>query len=73
MKEYIYDIDFEMAKKREKEVRHDVMSHMYILLECRQNELCRIIHLGATSAYVGDDPNLIQIKEGLAQKYWQSK
>ena len=65
MKEHIYDIDFEMAKKREKEVRHDVMAHVYTF-GMQVKSAMPIIHLGATSAYVGDNTDLIQIKEGLA-------
>ena len=65
MKEHIYDIDFEMAKKREKEVRHDVMAHVYTF-GMQAKSAMPIIHLGATSAYVGDNTDLIQIKEGLA-------
>ena len=65
MKEHIYDIDFEIAKKREKEVRHDVMAHVYTF-GMQAKSAMPIIHLGATSAYVGDNTDLIQIKEGLA-------
>lgn len=65
MKAHIYDIDFDMAKKREKEVRHDVMAHVYTF-GMQAKSAMPIIHLGATSAYVGDNTDLIQIKEGLA-------
>ncbi len=58
------DINFEDAKKREKEVRHDVMSHVYAYgLQCPQAK--GIIHLGATSCYVGDNTDLIIMTEGL--------
>ncbi len=66
MKEHIYDINYETAKAREKIVRHDVMSHIYAY-----GELCPkakpIIHLGATSCFVGDNTDIIQMKEGLLQ------
>ena len=65
MKKYINDIDFETAKKREKEVRHDVMAHVYTF-GTQAKSAMPIIHLGATSAYVGDNTDLIQIKEALA-------
>lgn len=64
MKNNIDKIDFEMAKKREKEVRHDVMAHVYTF-GMQAKSAMPIIHLGATSAYVGDNTDLIQIKEGL--------
>ena len=58
------DINFEDAKEREKEVRHDVMSHVYAYgLQCPQAK--GIIHLGATSCYVGDNTDLIIMTEGL--------
>ncbi len=58
------DINYEAAQAREKETRHDVMSHVYAYgLQCPKAR--GIIHLGATSAYVGDNTDLIQIKDGL--------
>ena len=58
------NIDFEMARQREKEVRHDVMAHVYTFGKaCPKAE--PIIHLGATSAFVGDNTDLIQMREGL--------
>ncbi|MCI8348218.1 MAG: adenylosuccinate lyase [Firmicutes bacterium] len=64
MKAHIYDIDYDMAAKREAEVRHDVMAHIYTF-----GEVCRsakpIIHLGATSCYVGDNTDIILQKEAL--------
>ncbi len=66
LKAHIYDINYETAKAREKVVRHDVMSHIYAY-----GELCPkakpIIHLGATSCFVGDNTDVIQMKEGLIQ------
>ena len=64
LKEHIYDINYEDAEKREKETRHDVMSHVYAYgLQCPKAK--PIIHLGATSAFVGDNTDIIQISEGL--------
>ena len=58
------DINYEDAKKREAEVRHDVMSHVYAYgLQCPKAK--GIIHLGATSCYVGDNTDLIIMPEGL--------
>lgn len=64
LKGHIYDINYEDAEKREKETRHDVMSHVYAYgLQCPKAK--PIIHLGATSAYVGDNTDVIQMSEGL--------
>lgn len=58
------DINYEEAKKREKEVRHDVMSHVYAYgLQCPKAK--GIIHLGATSCYVGDNTDIIVMNEAL--------
>ena len=58
------DINYEVAEAREKEVRHDVMSHVYAYgVQCPKAK--GIIHLGATSAYVGDNTDIIQIREAL--------
>ena len=52
------------AQRRERECRHDVMSHVYAYgLQCPSAK--GIIHLGATSAYVGDNTDLIQMQQGL--------
>jgi len=60
------DINYEQAEAREKIVRHDVMSHVYAYgLQCPEAK--GIIHLGATSAYVGDNTDLIQFKQGLTE------
>ena len=64
MKAHIYDIDFERAAQIEKEVRHDVMAHVHTFGEQCPNAM-PIIHLGATSAYVGDNTDLIVMREGL--------
>ena len=58
------DINYDVAKAREKEVRHDVMSHVYAYgQQCPKAK--GIIHLGATSCYVGDNTDLILMTEAL--------
>ena len=58
------DINYEVAKQREKEVRHDVMSHVYAYgVQCPGAK--GIIHLGATSCYVGDNTDIIIMTEAL--------
>ncbi|MGL4534695.1 MAG: adenylosuccinate lyase [Fusobacteriaceae bacterium] len=64
MKRELYNIDFEMANIQEKKLRHDVMAHVHTF-GIAAKEAMPIIHLGATSAYVGDNTDLIQIKNGL--------
>ncbi|MGM0508130.1 MAG: adenylosuccinate lyase [Fusobacteriota bacterium] len=64
MKKYVNNIDYDLAKKKEKEFRHDVMAHVHTF-GAQAESAKGIIHLGATSAYVGDNTDLIQIKEGL--------
>lgn len=62
MQENCENINFEVAQAREKEVRHDVMSHIYAFSkQCPKAE--PIIHLGATSCYVGDNTDVIIIRE----------
>jgi len=57
-------VNYEDAVRRERETRHDVMSHVYAFgLQCPRAK--PIIHLGATSAFVGDNTDLVQIREGL--------
>ena len=64
LKSHIYDINYDVAKAREKEVRHDVMSHVYAYgQQCPK--AAGIIHLGATSCYVGDNTDVIIMTEGL--------
>ena len=56
------DINYDVAEAREKEVRHDVMSHVYAYgVQCPKAE--PIIHLGATSCYVGDNTDIVIFKE----------
>ena len=58
------DINYEVAQEREKLVRHDVMSHVYAYgVQCPKAK--PIIHLGATSCYVGDNTDIITMAEGL--------
>lgn len=64
MESHITDIDYETARRREKEVRHDVMAHVYTFGKAAP-KAAGIIHLGATSAYVGDNTDIIQLREGL--------
>ena len=60
----INNIDFELAEKKESEFRHDVMAHIHTFgVACPK--AMPIIHLGATSCYVGDNTDLIQMKESL--------
>jgi len=61
---HIEDIDFEMAAAREKEVRHDVMAHVYTYGKAAP-KAAGIIHLGATSCYVTDNADLILYRDGL--------
>ena len=64
LKAHAEDINYEVAKEREKEVRHDVMSHVYAYgVQCPKAK--GIIHLGATSCYVGDNTDIILMTEGL--------
>lgn len=61
---YMDDINYEVAEAREKEVRHDVMAHVFAYGEQAQKAK-PIIHLGATSCYVGDNTDLIIMYEAL--------
>ena len=64
LKAHADDINFDVAKAREKEVRHDVMSHVYAYgVQCPNAK--GIIHLGATSCYVGDNTDIIVMTEAL--------
>ena len=64
MKKYKDDVNYDVAEAREKEVRHDVMSHVYAF-GMQAKEAMPIIHLGATSCYVTDNAELLILKEGL--------
>ncbi|MEG0721034.1 MAG: lyase family protein, partial [Lachnospiraceae bacterium] len=64
LKEHQEDINYEVAKEREKIVRHDVMAHVYAYgQQCPKAK--GIIHLGATSCYVGDNTDIILMAEAL--------
>ena len=64
LKTHADDINYDVAKAREKEVRHDVMSHVYAYgVQCPKAK--GIIHLGATSCYVGDNTDIIVMAEAL--------
>jgi adenylosuccinate lyase len=64
METNINNIDFELAAKYEKEFRHDVMAHVHTY-----GDICKsarpIIHLGATSAYVGDNTDILQMRDAI--------
>ena len=64
MKEHIFDIDYEVCEEYEKKFRHDVMAHIHAY-----GDQCPtakgIIHLGATSCYVGDNTDIVIMKEAL--------
>ncbi len=64
LRAHIYDLNYDVAAEREKEVRHDVMAQVYAY-----GVLCPkakgIIHLGATSCYVGDNTDILIMREGL--------
>ncbi len=65
LKEHAEDINYEVAEAREKIVRHDVMSHVYAYgQQCPKAK--GIIHLGATSCYVGDNTDIIVMRDALA-------
>jgi adenylosuccinate lyase len=64
LKAHAEDINYDVARAREKEVRHDVMSHVYAYgQQCPKAK--GIIHLGATSCYVGDNTDIIIMTEAL--------
>ncbi len=64
LKAHADDINYDVAKAREKECRHDVMSHVYAYgVQCPKAK--GIIHLGATSCYVGDNTDIIVMNEAL--------
>ena len=64
MKAHADDINYDVAEERERQVRHDVMSHVYAFgVQCPKAK--GIIHLGATSCYVGDNTDIIVMTEAL--------
>ena len=64
MRAHLEDIDYTFAAEMEKKFRHDVMSHVHTFGQCAP-EAMPIIHLGATSCFVGDNADLIQLKLGM--------
>lgn len=66
MRAHIYDIDYALAAEKEAAVRHDVMAHVLTYGECCPKAKS-IIHLGATSCYVGDNTDIIQMRTALLQ------
>ena len=65
LRAHLDDINYEDAERREREIRHDVMSHIYAY-GLQAPSAKGIIHLGATSAYVTDNTDILQMREGLA-------
>lgn len=64
MKDNCENINYDTAEKKEKEIRHDVMSHVYAFgIQCPK--AAPIIHLGATSCYVGDNTDIIIMKQAM--------
>ena len=64
LQQHITDIDFDCAAQREKEVRHDVMAHVYTYGKAAPSA-AGIIHLGATSCYVTDNADIVLYRDGL--------
>ena len=64
MRANLYNIDFDFAAKKEAEFRHDVMGHVHAFGQVAPTAM-PIIHLGATSCYVGDNTDIVQIREAL--------
>src|SRR6266699_3402073 len=64
LKAHAQDINYEDAERREREIRHDVMSHIYAY-GLQAPSARAIIHLGATSAYVTDNTDILQMTEAL--------
>ena len=64
LEKHIEDIDYDCVKQREKEVRHDVMAHVYAYGKAAPSA-AGIIHLGATSCYVTDNADLVIYRDGL--------
>jgi len=62
MEKYVHDINYDVANAREKEVRHDVMAHVYAFGQ-QAKSAAGIIHLGATSCFVTDNTDIILIRD----------
>uniref|UniRef100_A0A672FV24 Adenylosuccinate lyase n=1 Tax=Salarias fasciatus TaxID=181472 RepID=A0A672FV24_SALFA len=63
MESHAEDIDFAMAAEEERKLRHDVMAHVHTFAHCCPSA-APIIHLGATSCFVGDNTDLIMLRDG---------
>ncbi|KAG7334903.1 hypothetical protein KOW79_001499 [Hemibagrus wyckioides] len=63
MEDHVEDINFAMAAEEERKLRHDVMAHVHTFAYCCPTA-APIIHLGATSCYVGDNTDLIMLRDG---------
>ena len=64
LRAHLDDIDFEAAERYEREVRHDVMAHILCFGDCCPAAR-PILHLGATSCYVGDNTDILNMRDGL--------
>jgi len=64
MRTHLFDVDFDLAERKEAEFRHDVMGHVHAFGDAAPAAM-PIIHLGATSCYVGDNTDIIQIRDSL--------
>ncbi len=64
MRQHLHDIDYEMAAKEEAAIRHDVMAHLRTFAACCPSA-APIIHLGATSCYVGDNTDVLNMRDAL--------
>lgn len=64
MRDHLFDIDFEYAAAKEREFRHDVMGHVHAFGKAAPTAM-PILHLGATSCFVGDNTDLIQIRDAM--------
>ena len=64
MRAHLDDIDYDLAAREEKALRHDVMAHVHTFAACCP-EAAPIIHLGATSCYVGDNTDIINMRDAL--------
>jgi len=64
MRQHLFDIDFDYAAEKEREFRHDVMGHVHAFGKVAPKAM-PILHLGATSCFVGDNTDLIQVRDAL--------
>lgn len=64
LEDHITDIDYDCVRKREKEVRHDVMAHVYAYGQAAPSA-AGVIHLGATSCYVTDNADMVIYRDAL--------